>query len=152
MATAYNLQSDAKGMPAWFHYLRIRLKTEQYHLLHWAEVVNLTEQNESLSTTLQLNEGLVQEVLHQQEAILTGFWKVGHPYRFLLDDSKGGYRSDAAGELEFHERFLHAKSSLEPRPSGAWKSCDVIQRVYAGRSIKSALRPPWHNWARSTMP
>ncbi|KAJ6083642.1 protein kinase catalytic domain-containing protein [Penicillium canescens] len=115
MMAAYNLLSDAKGMPAQFHYLRVRLKTEQHRLLNWAEVVNLTEQNESLCGTLRLNEVLVQEVLREQEAILAGFWKLGHPYRFLVDDGKAGFLSDAAGELAFQERFPHAKSSLETR-------------------------------------
>lgn len=122
--TAYNLLSDAKGMPAQFHYLRVRLKIEQHRLLNWAEVANLTEQNDSLCTTLQLNEALVQEVLREQEAILANFWKVGHPYRFLVDDDNGG----AVEEFEFQERFPHAKRSLETR---ALSWVDKIRRYPA---------------------
>ncbi|CAL5872456.1 uncharacterized protein PFLUO_LOCUS6720 [Penicillium psychrofluorescens] len=112
---AYNLLSDANGMPPQFHYLRVRLKIEQHRLLNWAEVANLTEKNDSLCATLRLNEALVQEVLSEQEAIITGFWNVGHPYRSLVDGGQGGSLYNAAGEFEFQERFPHAKSSLETR-------------------------------------
>ncbi|KAL2801531.1 prion-inhibition and propagation-domain-containing protein [Aspergillus granulosus] len=111
---AYNLLSDANGMPAQFHYLRVRLKIEQHRLLNWADVANLTEQKEFLCGIPKLSEGLVQEVLREQEAILASFWKGGHPYRFLVDDCKAGF-SDAMEEVELQKRFPYAKGSLEAR-------------------------------------
>jgi HET-S-like prion-inhibition and propagation protein/protein tyrosine kinase len=102
-------------MPAQFHYLRVRVKTEQHRLGNWALVANLTEQSGSLSTSLQLNEALVQEVLREQETILTGFWKVSHPHILMVDDPKPGPLSGAGGEVELQERFPHSKSSLEDR-------------------------------------
>src|SRR4051794_13304717 len=112
---AYNLLADARGMPAQFHYLRVRVKTEQHRLGNWAQVANLTEQNGSLSTSLQLNEALVQEVLREQETILTGFWKVSHPHTLMVDDPKPGPLSGAEGETDLQERVPHSKSSLEDR-------------------------------------
>ena len=113
--TAYNLLSDAEGMPAQFHYLRVRLKTEQHRLLNWAEVANLTEKHMSLCGTLHLSEALVQEVLREQEIILAGFWKLGHPYHCLVNDIQTGFLPSPAGEVEFQGRFPDAKSLLEKR-------------------------------------
>jgi Prion-inhibition and propagation/Protein kinase domain len=102
-------------MPTQFHYLRVRVKTEQHRLGNWALVANLTEQSGSLSTSLQLNEALVQEVLREQETILTGFWKVSHPHALMVDDPKFGPLSDAEEKAELQERFPHSKSSLEDK-------------------------------------
>ena len=112
---AYNLLADARGMPPLFHYLRVRVKTEQHRLGNWALVANLTEQSGSLSTSLQLNEALVQEVLREQETILTGFWKISHPHTLMVDDPKPGPLSSAEGESDLQERVPHYKSSLEER-------------------------------------
>lgn len=102
-------------MPAQFQYLRVRVKTEQHRLGNWALVANLTEQSSSLSTSLQLNEALVQEVLHEQETILISFWRVSHPHALMVDDLKPGSLSGADGEAELQERFPHSRSSLQDR-------------------------------------
>ncbi|KAN0110025.1 Prion-inhibition and propagation domain containing protein [Hyaloscypha variabilis] len=112
---AYNLLADARGMPAQFQYLRIRVRTEQHRLGNWALVANLTEQSGSLSTSLQLNEALVQEVLREQETILTSFWKVSHPHTLMIDDPKPGPVSGTEGEADLQERVPQSKSSLEDR-------------------------------------
>ena len=102
-------------MPVQFHYLRVRVKTEQHRLGNWAQVANITEQSSSLCTSLQLNEALVQEVLREQEAILSEFWKVGRPHTLMVDDPKPGSLSGAEGEAEFQERFPQSRSSLETK-------------------------------------
>ncbi|KAI9703431.1 MAG: hypothetical protein M1820_005904 [Bogoriella megaspora] len=112
---AYNLLADARGMPAQFHYLRVRVKTEQHRLGNWALVANLTEQSSSLNISLQLNEALVQEVLREQETILTSFWKVSHSHSLMVDDPNLGPLIGLEKETELQERFPHCKSSLEDR-------------------------------------
>lgn len=102
-------------MPVQFQYLRVRLKTEQHRLLNWADVANLTEQNDSISASLRLNEALVQQVLREQDIILANFWKTNHPYRYLVEDEKVGLNANAGAESELQERFPPAKSSLEKR-------------------------------------
>jgi hypothetical protein len=102
-------------MPAQFQYLRVRVKTEQHRLGNWALVANLTEQSGSLSTSLQLNEALVQEVLREQETILTSLWKVSYPHTLLVDDSRPGPLSGAEGETDLQGRIPQSKSPLEDR-------------------------------------
>jgi hypothetical protein len=102
-------------MPAQFQYLRVRVKTEQHRLGNWALVANLTEQSGSLSTSLQLNEALVQEVLREQETILTSLWKVSYPHTLLVDDPRPGPLSGAEGETDLQERIPQSKSPLEDR-------------------------------------
>lgn len=115
MTTAYTLVSDAKGMPFQFHYLRVRLKTEQHRLLNWAEVADLTEDQGFHCVSLRLNDALVQEVLREQEAILASFWKVNNTYQGLVDDNVYVSDSESMGSTELRKRFPHSKASLETR-------------------------------------
>jgi hypothetical protein len=102
-------------MPSQFHYLRIRLKIEQHRLLNWAEVANLTEQNDTPCATLRFNEAFVQEVLAEQEAVLACFWNIGDSYQSLIDDSRNGFLYDTAEKSELQDRFPYPKSLLETK-------------------------------------
>lgn len=102
-------------MPSQFHHLRVRLKIEQHRLLNWAEVTNLTEQNDAPCTTLRFNETLVQEVLAEQEAILACFWSVGDSYQSLVDDSQNDSIYNSVEKSEFQDRFPNSKNSLETK-------------------------------------
>ena len=135
IVAAYSLLANARDIPAQFHYLRVRVKTEQHRLRNWALAANLTEQSNSLSTTLQLNEAIAQEVLGTQETILTSFWKVSHRYSLMVDDTSPDPVSGAEGEAEFQERFPHSKSSLEDR---AMRCVEKVRR-YPSRIRWSAF-------------
>ena len=103
-------------MPPLFHYLRVRVKTEQHRLGNWALVANLTEQSGSLSTSLQLNEALVQEVLREQETILTGFWKISHPHTLMVDDPNPDLSLVQRGNPISKSGFRTPKAHLKREP------------------------------------
>ncbi|KAF2761380.1 hypothetical protein EJ05DRAFT_262959 [Pseudovirgaria hyperparasitica] len=78
----YQLLSEAKGMPREFQYLRVRLKTEQYRLLDWAEVANLDEQDEGLLISNH-SKGLLIDVLDQQKQALDRFGRIDERHQAL---------------------------------------------------------------------
>ncbi|PSN67496.1 hypothetical protein BS50DRAFT_610587 [Corynespora cassiicola Philippines] len=78
----YQLITDAKHMPSDCQYLRVRLKTEQYRLLDWADVVRLDDTDESLLINNQ-SKGLLLDVLHQQHQLLYHFGRFDDKYRTL---------------------------------------------------------------------
>ncbi|KAL5438149.1 hypothetical protein PMIN07_006383 [Paraphaeosphaeria minitans] len=78
----YELITDAKDMPSDCQYLRVRLKTEQYRLLDWADVVRLDETDDSLLISSS-SKGLLLDVLDQQRRLLHQFGRLDEKYKKL---------------------------------------------------------------------
>ncbi|KAF2654502.1 hypothetical protein K491DRAFT_469746 [Lophiostoma macrostomum CBS 122681] len=78
----YQLITDAKHMPSDCQYLRVRLKTEQYRLLDWADVVRLDETDDSLLIS-NASKGLLLDVLDQQRRLLGQFGRLDLKYKKL---------------------------------------------------------------------
>ncbi|KAF2019558.1 hypothetical protein BU24DRAFT_448029 [Aaosphaeria arxii CBS 175.79] len=78
----YQLITDAKHMPTDCQHLRVRLKTEQYRLLDWADVVKLDETDESLLVS-NSSKGLLLDVLDQQRRLLRQFGRLDEKYKKL---------------------------------------------------------------------
>ena len=81
---AYQLLGDARGVPEQYKYLSVRLKTEQYRLLDWAQVAELAENDERLSLD---NRQLVHDILHQTTNTLESFGKLDNKYKVLREPS-----------------------------------------------------------------
>ncbi|KAF2841113.1 hypothetical protein M501DRAFT_1000270 [Patellaria atrata CBS 101060] len=78
-------------MPKEFQYLRVRMKTEQYRLLDWAHVANLSENEDDLLIS-NASKSLLLDVLHQKEQLVNRFGKYDEKYKplrkpLLTDDS-----------------------------------------------------------------
>ncbi|OAG07925.1 uncharacterized protein CC84DRAFT_1256883 [Paraphaeosphaeria sporulosa] len=78
----YELITDAKDMPSDCQYLRVRLKTEEYRLLDWADVVRLDETDDSLLIS-NSSKGLLLDVLDQQRRLLHQFGRLDEKYKKL---------------------------------------------------------------------
>ncbi|KAI1420584.1 prion-inhibition and propagation-domain-containing protein [Xylaria sp. FL1777] len=68
----YQLLSEASDMPKEYEHLRVRLKTEQFRLLDWARIVQVSEDDSSLIIGTA-GRGMVHDVLHQQQELLFRF-------------------------------------------------------------------------------
>ena len=69
-------------MPSDLQYLRVRLKTEQYRLLDWADVVQLDVNDDSLLIG-NSSKGLLLDVLDQQRRLLGAFGRLSNKYKKL---------------------------------------------------------------------
>ncbi|KAH7138941.1 prion-inhibition and propagation-domain-containing protein [Dendryphion nanum] len=78
----YQLITDAKHMPSDCQYLRVRLKTEQYRLLDWADVVRLDETDDNLLIS-NATKGLLLDVFDQQDRLLRQFGRLDEKYKKL---------------------------------------------------------------------
>jgi hypothetical protein len=76
-------------MPKNVEYLRVRLKTERHRLLNWAEVAELTEENESLSHN---SRSLARDVLAQKQQLLMSFVKL--EMRYTSDGRRGSFKDE----------------------------------------------------------
>ncbi|KAF2115727.1 prion-inhibition and propagation-domain-containing protein [Lophiotrema nucula] len=143
----YQLITDAKNMPSDCQYLRVRLKTEQYRLLDWAEIVQLDEQDEKLLIS-NSSKGLLLDVLDQQRRLLHQFGRLDEKYKklskpLLVDEA------EATGDLpnpppyspteeksptlqrqdtDFANRFPQAESLLKKSLEFAQKSGQFPRR------------------------
>ncbi|KAF3769363.1 hypothetical protein M406DRAFT_287499 [Cryphonectria parasitica EP155] len=59
----YKLLLEASGMPKMFRYLHVRLRMERDKLVDWGVLVNLSEDERTLSSGLQLNRHMVNDTL-----------------------------------------------------------------------------------------
>jgi hypothetical protein len=69
-------------MPKEFQYLRVAIKTEQCRLLDWADVVNLSEDEEDLLIA-KANKQVLLDVLEQQKNLLMTFGRLDEKYKPL---------------------------------------------------------------------
>ncbi|KAL1610303.1 hypothetical protein SLS60_001969 [Paraconiothyrium brasiliense] len=94
----YELITDAKHMPSDCQYLRVRLKTEQYRLLDWADVVRLDETDDNLLIS-NSSKGLLLDVLDQQRRLLHQFGRLDDKYKKLSKPLLVDYVDEHDGQL-----------------------------------------------------
>ena len=69
LAVGYQLFAEARGMPAQYHHLRIRLRIEQERLLNWGEKVGLEQERiKNPSRLLQQNGNLIIDIMLEMQA------------------------------------------------------------------------------------
>ncbi|KAF1953510.1 hypothetical protein CC80DRAFT_551155 [Byssothecium circinans] len=142
----YELIADAKQMPSDCQYIRVRLKTEQYRLLDWADVVRLDETDDNLLIS-NSSKGLLLDVLDQQRRLIHQFGRLDDKYRKLskpllvdYEEANGGrlpeppaYESDSPTisrvETDFHQRFPQSEALLKKSLDWAKKSTGVPKRL-----------------------
>ncbi|KAF3926604.1 hypothetical protein AA313_de0207070 [Arthrobotrys entomopaga] len=85
---AYQLLLDANDMPEKYQFLWVRLQMEQHKLLDWGEIVNLSEDDTTIPTGLRFSRHLINDVLHQIEALLLDINGLSARYKLklLVDD------------------------------------------------------------------
>ena len=134
-------------MPSDCQYLRVRLKTEQYRLLDWAEVVRLDETDDHLLIS-NSTKGLLLDVLDQQRRLLHQFGRLDDKYKKLskpllvdyaeeyghlpnpptdppADDSATMRRVDS----DFQRRFPQSQELLKKSMEWARKSASAPRRL-----------------------
>lgn len=122
----YQLLSDARGMPKEFHYLCVRLKTEEYRLLDWAHVAQLDGHDENLLIS-NASKGLLIDVLDQQDRLLQRFGRYDEKYKVLrrpliceddeaqddppayTDNYEPANKTVTRAETSFQSRFPHSE-------------------------------------------
>lgn len=85
-------------MPSDCQYLRVRLKTEQYRLLDWADVVRLDETDDNLLIS-NSSKGLLLDVLDQQRRLLHQFGRLDEKYKKLSKPLLVDYAEEHNGRL-----------------------------------------------------
>ncbi|KAF1978420.1 hypothetical protein BU23DRAFT_549860 [Bimuria novae-zelandiae CBS 107.79] len=143
----YEIITDAMSMPSDCQYLRVRLKTEQYRLLDWAEVVRLDETDDNLLIS-NSSKGLLLDVLDQQRRLLHQFGRLDEKYKKLskpllvelveengqlpspppyspADDSPTVKRVDS----DFQRRFPQSQELLKKSLEWAKKSVNVPRKM-----------------------
>lgn len=71
-------------MPERYQFLWVRLQMEQHKLLDWAKIANLSEDDKSLSVGLHLSRHLINDALHQIEALLLDLRGLSTRYKLML--------------------------------------------------------------------
>ena len=134
-------------MPSDCQHLRVRLKTEQYRLLDWADVVRLDETDENILIA-NASKGLLLDVLDQQRRLLNQFGRLDEKYKKLSkpllvdyveengnfpspppyspeDDSPAMRRVDS----DFQRRFPQSQELLKKSMEWARKTATVPRRL-----------------------
>ncbi|KAL8294660.1 hypothetical protein RB597_007731 [Gaeumannomyces tritici] len=78
----YQLLSAAKGLDDDHKFFRIRIKSEQYRLLNWAQIAQLSENDDTL-TISRSSKTLLLDVLDQQHRLLLRFGRLDERLRPL---------------------------------------------------------------------
>ncbi|KPM40402.1 hypothetical protein AK830_g6149 [Neonectria ditissima] len=122
----YQLFSEAQGLKTEYQFYRVRFKTEQYRLLDWATVAQLTETDETLVIN-RASRPVLLDVLDQQYRLMLRFGRLDDRLRPLtnplLSEEHGPKRIDAAQHDDdvnsLQNRFPHTNALLN-------KSLDFI--------------------------
>ncbi|KAK1966154.1 hypothetical protein LY78DRAFT_692941 [Colletotrichum sublineola] len=96
----YELLSEARGLEKSYQYIRVKFKTEQCRLLDWAQVVELSEDD----STLTINQGsrpIILQVLDEQYRLMFRFGRLDNRLRplsqpFLYEDATANDSEDDA--------------------------------------------------------
>lgn len=145
-SSGYQLITDAKHMPSDCQYLRVRLKTEQYRLLDWADVVRLDETDENLLIS-NTSKSLLLDVLDQKRRLLLQFGRLDEKYKTLskpllidAEEADNGVLPDPPAysekspviqraDTDFHRRFPQSEVLLNKSLAWASKSREVPRRL-----------------------
>ncbi|KAK7420408.1 hypothetical protein QQX98_002831 [Neonectria punicea] len=121
----YQLLSEAQGLKTEYQFYRVRFKTEQYRLLDWAIIAQLTETDETLVIN-RASKPVLLDVLDQQYRLMLRFGRLDDRLRPLtkplLSEEHGPERMadtvpDDVNSLQ--NRFPHTNALLN-------KSLDFI--------------------------
>ncbi|KAF2795262.1 hypothetical protein K505DRAFT_302402 [Melanomma pulvis-pyrius CBS 109.77] len=112
----YQLLTDAKHMPSDCQHLRVRLKTEQYRLLDWADVIRLDETDDNLLIS-NSSKGLLLDVLDQQRRLLHQFGRLDDKYKKLSRPLLVDLETENNGVLQ------------DPPPYSPTETSPTVQRV-----------------------
>ncbi|KAF2203407.1 hypothetical protein GQ43DRAFT_267686 [Delitschia confertaspora ATCC 74209] len=134
----YQLITEARHMPEDCQYLRIRLKTEQYRLLDWADVVKLDEQDDNLLIS-HSSKGLLLDVLDQQHKLLQHFGRLDDKYKRLSKPLLVDLE-DAYGNLPEPPDYTETSPTIKRVESDLQDRFPRSQRL-----LKKSL-----DWAKST--
>lgn len=134
-------------MPSDCQYLRVRLKTEQYRLLDWAEIVRLDETDDNLLIS-NSTKGLLLDVLDQQRRLLHQFGRLDEKYKklskpLLVDYAEEhGYLPDPPTyppaddnvtvrrvDSDFQRRFPQSQELLKKSMEWAKKSASAPRKL-----------------------
>lgn len=136
-------------MPSDCQYLRVRLKTEQYRLLDWADVVRLDETDDHLLIS-NSSKGLLLDVLDQQRRLLHQFGRLDDKYKklskpLLIDAEEANdgilpdppaysltdYKSPTLQRVDsdFQRRFPQSEALLKKALEWAKKSREYPRRL-----------------------
>jgi hypothetical protein len=135
-------------MPSDCQYLRVRLKTEQYRLLDWADVVRLDETDDNLLIS-NSSKGLLLDVLDQQRRLLHQFGRLDEKYKKLSKPLLVDYAEEHDGRLpdppvyaptddpqtvkrvdsDFRMRFPQSQALLKKSVEWAKKSTGVPRKL-----------------------
>lgn len=109
-------------MPKDLQYLRVRFKTEQHRILDWANVVQLTESDDSLVIS-KAHKAILMDVLEQQRLMLLEFGRYDERHKRLarqliveeMDSTNAEENSSSPArppETEIHAQFPHTAPLL----------------------------------------
>ncbi|KAM0558102.1 hypothetical protein ACHAPJ_005269 [Fusarium lateritium] len=121
----YQLFSEAKGLETNHQFFRVRFKTEQYRLLDWATIAQLSE-NDGTLVLNKASRSVLLDVLDQQYRLMLRFGRLDERLRPLTkpllfevqeDDSSNNEHSQEVDSLQ--SRFPHTNALLK-------KSLDFI--------------------------
>ena len=133
-------------MPSDCQHLRVRLKTEQYRLLDWADVIRLDETDDHLLIS-NSSKGLLLDVLDQQRRLLQQFGRFDDKYKKLSKPLLVDLEAENDGVLpeppeyaptgyapkrvdtDFHRRFPQSEALLSKSLAWAKKSRDYPSRL-----------------------
>lgn len=141
---AYELLSEARGLSKEYQYLRVRIKTEECRLLDWANVIGLTERDETILVDRGTKTVLVS-VLDQQRQMLLQFGRLDSqlqplvPPIILEESAREIEEAKTIGELE--EEFKGSESLRGRFPHTG----DLLQKSinFMRRTSKIPTRLRW---------
>ncbi|KAJ4258840.1 hypothetical protein NW762_007927 [Fusarium torreyae] len=132
----YQLFSEAKGLETNHQFFRVRFKTEQYRLLDWATIAQLSENDETLVIN-KASRSVLLDVLDQQYRLMLRFGRLDDRLRPLTKPLLFEVKEDHSSDNEHFEevdslqsRFPHTNALLK-------KSLDFI---HGTSKVPSRLR------------
>lgn len=115
----YQLLSEAKGLNEEHQFFRIRFKTEQYRLLDWATIAQLTATDEALAISTA-SKPILLDVLDQQHRLMLRFGRLDDRLRpltnpLLSEEQYSGVSEDhLLGDIDsVQSRFPHTNALLQ---------------------------------------
>ncbi|KAK8057861.1 hypothetical protein PG996_011798 [Apiospora saccharicola] len=113
----YQLFAEAKGLQQSYQYLHIRFKAEQYKLLDWANIVGLSEDDETLAFSPQ-GKATILEILDQQHRLLLRFGRLDNRLRPLaqpLVEEKAETDKDLSAGEKYQESATEGHETQFPQ-------------------------------------
>ena len=129
----YQLYIDAKGVPATYQHLRVRLRIEQTRLLNWGQKIGLVEELlDEPSRTLHQNRNLIIDILFEIQALLKSCVVMEAKFdRFAPQKQMEMQKRIEPNQDAFDQRFPKRKDKfLSKTLSVLEKSSDIKRRLH----------------------